>query len=334
MPDEATYNTLVSAYVGMGDVLAGEAMVREMQTLGARCKPAVRTLTTLIHGFVEQQEVHKARMLLDSMQSDYGFPPNEVAYTSVIGAYANSGQLEAAQKLLVEMAELRIPANVVTYNTLISGYCRAGQWEHATCLFKDMQEAGVAADVITYNTLIDGCIRREDNVGALDWFKQMRRGGLGASTQSYTNLIKLFGDNGQPWLAARVFEEMESDPEVHVDRAAWNSLIHSFSRGGLMEEAEAAFRSMKAAGVTPNLPTYGTLVRGYSRQNLAPQCLVLWREIKESLQAGQVALQVEAQRPARWKKERGEEPFEADEALLDDLVYVCVRAGYFQVGRA
>lgn len=56
-PDEATYNTLVSAYVGMGDMPAGEAVMRGMR------KPSVRTITVLINGYVEQQEVHKARMV-------------------------------------------------------------------------------------------------------------------------------------------------------------------------------------------------------------------------------------------------------------------------------
>lgn len=42
---------------------------------------------------------------------------------------------------------------------------------------------------------------------------------------------------------------------------------------------------------------------------------------------------VEAQRLATWKKENREEPFEANEVLLDDLVSVCVKVGYFQVWR-
>lgn len=134
-----------------------------------------------------------------------------------------------------------------------------------------MQEVGMVLDVITYNTLIHGCIRREDNVAAMDWFIQMRRGGLSASMHGYTNVIKSFGDNGQPWLAARVLEEMESDPEVQVDRVAWNILINSVSRARLVGEAEAVLRSMKVAGVTHNLSTHDTLMRGYNRQNLAPR---------------------------------------------------------------
>ena len=61
--NEATCNTFVFAYVCIGDVLAGEAMVRDIQKLGARSKSAVRTLTTLVNAFVEHHEFHKARMV-------------------------------------------------------------------------------------------------------------------------------------------------------------------------------------------------------------------------------------------------------------------------------
>jgi len=50
-------------------------------------------------------------------------------------------------------------------------------------------------------------------------------------------------------VAHKVFEEMERDPRVTVDRAAWNMLVEGYCQLGLVETTKQVVERMKEHGV-------------------------------------------------------------------------------------
>eukprot|EP00850_Spirogloea_muscicola_P015474 SM000118S25617 [mRNA] locus=s118:289931:294469:- [translate_table: standard] len=320
-PDVATYNSMISIHVALKDFSSAERLIEDMRHKGPTCQPNVRSYTIILKGYVEAGRMASAMQLLRKMQeSCRDSCPNEVTYSIIIDGCVKAGRMDIAKNFLREMADKGVPANAVTYNSLLRGYCRAKQLASAYTLIEDMRAANVDPTAATFNTLIDGCVRCEDGAAALDAFRHMRQAGLFPSVISYTTLIKAFGRNGQPRLAARVFEEMSKDGKVSVDRAAWSALIDAHSRAGRMAEATELLEKMKCAGFRPSLATYGSLVRGHAKRGTAAEALLLWREIEQRMK--------ERQHGGGWKQ-ASEEDLVPDEALFDSLVDACVRAGYF-----
>ncbi|KAI5075710.1 hypothetical protein GOP47_0009786 [Adiantum capillus-veneris] len=263
----------------------------------------------------KKRRLNDVKQLLVAMQNqdDAGSLPNEVTYTTVITTCVRLGLLDEARSFLREMASHKVPANVITYNVLLKGYSDACQATKGRLLLEDMKKAGIQPDVISFNILIDGYINADDSTSALAMYTQMREAGIAPSKQTYTNLIKAFGKNRQPELAAKIFQEMERDRRVKIDTIAWNALIDAYCRVGHVEGAKGAFQRMKEFGYVPTVATYGSLVKGFANRGKVGEALVLWKEIQERLEA----------------KESNGVPLKPDAGLLDGLVDICVRARFF-----
>ncbi|CAM0950572.1 unnamed protein product [Alopecurus aequalis] len=279
--------------------------------------PNSRVYTTLMKGYRNAGRVDDVVSMARAMrQEGETMPesrPDHVTYTTVISTLVATGDIDRAHAVLDEMGRAGVSASRVTYNVLIKGYCQQLQMSRAKELLEEMTtEAGIEADVVTYNTLIDGCVLMDDSAGALALFNEMRSQGVAPSTVSYTTLMKAFAASGQPKVAHKVFEEMEKDPRVTVDRAAWNMLVEGYCQQGLLETAKQTVERMKESGVQPDVATYGSLAKGIAIARKPGEALVLWNEVKERCEAG------------------GKPPLKPDEELLDALADVCVRGAFFK----
>ncbi|CAO2171104.1 unnamed protein product [Urochloa humidicola] len=296
----------------LDDIVAGGAMVeQEVPLLPKAYPPNARVYTTLMKGYMNAGRVEDVVTMLRAMRREAetapASRPDHVTYTTVISALVAAGDMGRAHAVLDEMAEAGVPPNRITYNVLLKGYCQQLQIGKARELFDEMVNgAGIQPDVVTYNTLMDGCVLTDDSAGALAFFNEMRSRGIAPSTVSYTTLMKAFAVSGQPKMAHKVFEEMERDPRVAVDRAAWNMLVECYCRQGLVESAKQVVERMKERGVQPDVATYGSLAKGVAAARKPGEALVLWNEVQERCLE------------------------EADEELLGALADVCVRAAFFR----
>ncbi|BAT15460.1 pentatricopeptide repeat-containing protein At3g09650, chloroplastic [Oryza sativa Japonica Group] len=280
----------------------------EVPLLPKAYPPNSRVYTTLMKGYMNAGRVEDVVAMLRAMrregETSPASRPDHVTYTTVISTLVAAGDMERARAVLEEMGQAGVAASRVTYNVLIKGYCQQLQAGKAKELLAvDMAEAGIQPDVVTYNTLIDGCVLTDDSAGAVALFNEMRERGIAPSAVSYTTLMKAFAASGQPKLAHKVFDEMEKDPRVAVDRAAWNMLVEAYCRLGLLESAKKVVERMKARGVQPDVATYGSLAKGIAVARRPGEALLLWEEIKEK---------------------------EVDGEVVEALADVCVRAALFR----
>ncbi|RCV26885.1 hypothetical protein SETIT_5G281100v2 [Setaria italica] len=298
----------------LDDIVAGakpEHGTDEVPLLPKAYPPNARVYTTLMKGYMNAGRVEDVVTMLRAMRREAetapASRPDHVTYTTVVSALAAAGDMARAHAVLDEMAAAGVPANRVTYNILLKGYCQQLQISKAKELFEEMVTgAGIQPGVVTYNILMDGCVLTDDSAGALAFFNEMRSRGIAPSTVSYTTLMKAFAMSGQPKMAHKVFEEMERDSRVTVDRAAWNMLVEGYCRLGLVETAKQVVERMKERGVQPDVATYGSLAKGVAAARKPGEALVLWNEVQERCLE------------------------EADEELLGALADVCVRAAFFK----
>ncbi|KAK6943751.1 Pentatricopeptide repeat [Dillenia turbinata] len=297
----------------------------EPPSLPKSFSPNSRLYTTLMKGYMKAGRVTDTVQMLEAMrhQEDSSSHPDHVTYTTVVSAMVKAGSMDKARQVLAEMTRVGVPANRVTYNILLKGYCQQLQIDKAKELIREMaDDATIKPDVVSYNILIDGCILVDDSAGALGYFNEMRARGIAPSKISYTTLMKAFALSGQPKLANKVFVEMQNDPRVKIDIAAWNMLVEAYCRLGLVEEAKKVVENMRNDGFCPNVSTYGSLANGIALARKPGEALLLWKEIKERWEASKEG---DIHNPSASPP-----PLKPDEDLLDTLADICVRAAFFK----
>ncbi|KAI9122411.1 hypothetical protein K1719_007100 [Acacia pycnantha] len=329
-PCMTTLHSLVSAYVGLGDLKTAEKLVQAMREQRTDLCKILREPNS--EDLVENDESVFKKLLPNlTKQSDNEPPllpkvyaPNSRLYTTLMKGYMQAGRVSDTVKMLEAMRrqdDRSSHPDHVSYTTVVSALVKL-QIDQARELLKEMvDDAGIQPDVVSYNILIDGCILVDDSAGALAFFNEMRAKGIAPTKISYTTLMKAFALSGQPKLAQRVFDEMLNDPRVKADRIAWNMLVEGYCRLGLIEEAKKIIEKMEENGLYPDVATYGSLANGIALARRPGEALLLWNEVKER---------------CRVVKEGGKSdssiapPLKPDEGLLDTLADICVRAAFFK----
>lgn len=189
-PDHVSYTTVVSALVRVGSMDRARQVLAEMTRIGV---PANRiTYNVLLKGYCRQLQIDKARELLKQMADDVGIQPDvvsynilidgcilvddsagalsffnemrargiaptKISYTTLMKAFALSGQPKLAQRVFDEMVnDPRVKVDLIAWNMLVEGYCRLGLVEEAKRVIQKMKEKGFHPDVSTYGSFANG----------------------------------------------------------------------------------------------------------------------------------------------------------------------------------
>uniref|UniRef100_J3KU36 DYW domain-containing protein n=2 Tax=Oryza brachyantha TaxID=4533 RepID=J3KU36_ORYBR len=233
-----------------------------------------------------------------------------VAWTALIGAYADAGDLGEAFELFESMQESGVRPDVISWNTLVSGFARNGDLRAAQHLFDEMRLRGVKPGVNSWNCIISGCVQNARYDEALSIFCEMCESerpdavtvasilpactglmalGIGKQLHSYvircgiklnvyigSSLIGMYSECGEFGYARSVFAAIEEKNAI-----VWNELIRSYISEGRMDEAWEAFSLMQENGLRPDTVTYNSFIAAYARAGQREQAYTLLSNMVE-----------------------------------------------------
>ncbi|WVY97395.1 hypothetical protein V8G54_029546 [Vigna mungo] len=203
-PDHVSYTTVVSALVKVGSMDRAREVLAEMTRIGVPAN--LITYNILLKGYCKQLQINKAKELLKEMVDDAGIQPDvvsynilidgcilvddsagalsffnemrareiaptKISYTTLMKAFAYSGQPKLAHKVFNEMDnDPRVKVDLIAWNMLVEGYCRLGMVEEAKKVVQKMKESGVHPDSSTYGSLANGiALARKPGEALLLW---------------------------------------------------------------------------------------------------------------------------------------------------------------------
>ncbi|GMP50523.1 hypothetical protein CsSME_00017110 [Camellia sinensis var. sinensis] len=212
-PDHVTYTTVISALVKVGSMDRARQVLAEMARIAV---PANRiTYNILLKGYCQQLQIDKAKELMREMTDDVviepdvvsyntlidgcilvddsagalayfnemrarGIAPTKISYTTLMKAFALSGQPKLANKVFDEMLkDPRVKVDLAAWNMLVEGYCRLGFIEAAKKIVETMKEKGFYPNVATYGSLANGiAVARKPGEALLLWNEIKERCGM------------------------------------------------------------------------------------------------------------------------------------------------------------
>ncbi|KAK9051996.1 hypothetical protein SSX86_028624 [Deinandra increscens subsp. villosa] len=146
--------------------------------------------------------------------------------------------------------------DVVSWTSMISGFIRVGRPSFSLELFKEMMGIGVEPNAFTLSSVIKACAELGDvNLGR-GFHGIVFKRGFDTNHVIASSLIDMYGRNYVSYDARKLFDEM---PEP--DSICWTSVISTFTRNDLFEEALMFFISMlRKHQMSPDGFTFGTVL--------------------------------------------------------------------------
>ncbi|KFK38356.1 hypothetical protein AALP_AA3G103300 [Arabis alpina] len=272
-PDEVSYTTVVSAFVKAGLMDRARQVLSEMARMGV---PANRiTYNVLLKGYCKQLQIDKAEDLLREMAEDAGIEPDvvsyniiidgciliddsagalsffnemrtkgiaptKISYTTLMKAFAMSGQPKLANRVFDEMMrDPRVKVDLIAWNMLVEGYCRLGLIEDAKRVVSNMKENGFYPNVATYGSLANGVsVARKPGEALLLWKEIKERCEVKKSGESE-------GDSSEP-----------SPPMLKPDEGLLDMLADICVRAAFFKKALEIIACMEENGIPPNKTKY------------------------------------------------------------------------------
>ncbi|CAL1399224.1 unnamed protein product [Linum trigynum] len=270
-PDHVTYTTVVSAFVKVGAMDRARQVLGEMARIGV---PANRiTYNILLKGYCQQLQIDKAKELLMEMTGNAeiepdvvsynilidgcikvddsaealsffnemrakGIPPTKISYTTLMKAFASSGQPKLAHKVFDEMLkDSRVKVDLVAWNMLVEGYCKIGLVQEAKRVIENMKENGFYPDVATYGSLANGIsLSRKPGEALLLW-KEVK-------------------DRCEARKGEKNSEADSVVPRLKPDEGLLDTLADICVRGAFFQKALEIVACMEEHGIPPNKSKY------------------------------------------------------------------------------
>ncbi|KAL6635089.1 hypothetical protein ACP70R_027760 [Stipagrostis hirtigluma subsp. patula] len=172
-----------------------------------------------------------------------------VVGTALVNAYVDFGSVDDARKAFDEISE----ANVVSWSVIIGGYARSSRWGEVWEAFCAMQRSGVLPNV----SVLVMAVQASGALGCLIRGKQTHTMavvlGFERNATAWNCLIDMYGKCGDMNSCRRVF-----DTTISRDQVSWNTIISSYVRLGLYEEALDMIVQMQECGFTIDRFTLGS----------------------------------------------------------------------------
>ncbi|XP_076959722.1 uncharacterized protein LOC143635887 [Bidens hawaiensis] len=216
-PNVETYNILMRAFCGNGDVSVAQQLFDEMCERDVVAN--VESYRILMQGLCRKSQVNKAVGLLEDMFNK-GFVPDCLIYTTVLNSLCRKKKLREAYKVLCRMKVKGCSPDIVHYNTVILGFCRENRAHDACKVLEDMDSNGCLPNLVSYQTLVGGFCGQ----------------GLYDEAKGYLDLMMSKGFS----------------PHVSV----WHVLINGLCGVGKVDEACSVLEVMLKSGKPPHVNTW------------------------------------------------------------------------------
>ncbi|KAK8969540.1 Pentatricopeptide repeat-containing protein [Platanthera guangdongensis] len=359
VPCITTMHSIVTAYVGLGDLHTAEKLVQAMREGRRDICRLLRSETaksTSVDAETNEKETDLVLHRLATVASDEPpmlpkiYAPDTRIYTTLMKGYMNAGRADDVI-LMVSAMRLNVdPASrpdIVTYTTALTALANAGAMQRACNLLDEMSQDGVPADSVTYNLLLKGyCAQLQ-----LDKAKELLRSmssaaGIEPDVFSYNILIDgcILVDDSASALA--FFNEMR-ERGIPPSHASYTTLMKAFTVTGQPKLAHKVFEEMERdPRVKADRVAFNMLVKAFCRFGLIEDAKRVVERMKEkgfspdvatygSLANGIAVARKPGEALLLWKEvkdrcEGGGRGFRPDEGLLDALADVCVRAAFFR----
>ncbi|XP_010062161.2 pentatricopeptide repeat-containing protein At3g09040, mitochondrial isoform X2 [Eucalyptus grandis] len=309
-PDQVAFVTVISAYVGAGNLEGGRELFSQMPN------PNVVAWNVMISGhaqrgyevealhFFEQMRragIKSTRSTLGSILSaigalgaiecgllvhaeaiKQGLSSNVYVGSSLISMYAKCGRMEAAMNVFDALEE----KNVVLWNAMLGGFAQNGYASEVVQLFTQMKRYGFQPDEYTYTSILSACACLEYVEVGRQLHCTIIKNRLASNLFVGNALVDMYAKSGDLDESRKQFECLKSR-----DKVSWNAIIVGYVQGEEENEAFRMFQQMNLTGIVADEAAVASILSACANiqaldQGKQVHCLAVKSGLETSLYAG------------------------------------------------
>ncbi|CAN6883836.1 pentatricopeptide repeat-containing protein At1g06710, mitochondrial isoform X1 [Brassica napus] len=265
-----TYSSLIDRYFKMK---RQDLVSKVLSKMLDSCKPNVVIYTEMIDGLCKVGKTDEAYKLMKVMEEN-GCQPNVVTYTALIDGFGVIGKIETCLELLERMGSKGVAPNYVTYRVLIGHCCQHGVLDVAYKLLEEMKQTHWPTHASGYRKVIEGFSKEFiESLGLLDEIAK-------DDTAPFVSVYRLLIDNlikGERLEMALTLLEEVATLSVTLGNysSTYNMLIESLCVADKVDKAFQLFSEMTKKGVSPDMETFCSLIKGLFRKRKISEALLL-----------------------------------------------------------
>lgn len=223
-----------------------------------------QTCSALLHAYVQNNLVDKAEALMLKM-SECGFLRCPLPYNHMMSLYISNGKLDKVPKIVQELKMNTIP-DVVTFNLWLTACASRNDVEAAERVLLELKEAKVDPDWVTYSTLTNLYIKNASLEKAASTVKEMENRTSRKTRIAYSSLLSLHTNMGNKDDVNRIWEKMKASFRKMNDNE-YICMISSLVKLGDFAGAENLYREWESVSGTNDVRISNIILASYTNQD-------------------------------------------------------------------
>jgi len=276
-PNDITLNTIIDIMIESGNFDSAWKYFDEMENL-YNVEPDIYTYSTLLKSIKNYEpdvkNIERAFEILKfvKLSKTKGIKPDEILYNCILDTCVKYGKMEQAEVVFSDMKEAQVYPSRITYAILIRGFGNDYKLNRTFEIFKEMKEQNIQPNEIIYGCLLNACVKSNKIEKACEIYEEIKNEeSISMNIVLYSTLIKGYTKNKDFKKAFEIYNKMKSDNAVIPNIISYNAILDCCVECGDIEMMKKIYEEIKQNAIDkeeaplPDLITYSTVIKGYSR---------------------------------------------------------------------
>lgn len=275
-PNDITLNTIIDITVESGAFDLAWKYFDDMESV-YNIEPDIYTYSTLLKSIKnyepDEQYIQRAFEILKivKLSKTKGIRPDEILYNCILDTCVKYNRMEQAEAIYGDMSQAGVTPSKITYAIMIRGYGNDFKIEKAFEVFNEMKSNGLSPNEIIYGCLINACVKCNKIEKACEVYDEIKQSDIEMNLVLYTTLIKGYTRIKNFEKALEIYYKMLGDKAVKANIIAHNAILDCCVECGDYDMMSKIYKDIRAAAIDdeaapqPDLITYSTVIKGYSR---------------------------------------------------------------------